>query len=219
MELALQGSGSAGREADLRTLAFDHLVEPTLLLDPHADQIVDANPAACTLLGYDRAALRQTKLTALHAGQIPQLIVFTQAVMAKADDDPALRGMGTTIVALAAVVTDGEDRIAVVNVGDSRCYLLEEDRLRQITKDHSVVQTLVDNGQITRAEAERHPQRNILTRALGIDPRVMSDSWELLPFAGQSAALITDVAPAAEIMRRIMAEAEAALRHGAEGLR
>lgn len=115
-----------------------------------------------------------------------------EVVMAKADDDPSLRGMGTTIVALAAVVTDGEDRIAVVNVGDSRCYLLEEDHLRQITKDHSVVQTLVDNGQITRAEAERHPQRNILTRALGIDPRVMTDSWELLPFAGDRYILCSD---------------------------
>jgi protein phosphatase len=114
------------------------------------------------------------------------------AVMAKAVDDPSLRGMGTTIVALAAVITQGEDRIAVVNVGDSRCYLLEEDRLRQITKDHSVVQTLVDNGQITRAEAERHPQRNILTRALGIDPRVMTDSWELLPFAGDRYVLCSD---------------------------
>ena len=54
-----------------------------LLVDPHADAILEANTAACTLLGYDRAALRQMKLTALHAGQVPQLIVFTQAVMAK----------------------------------------------------------------------------------------------------------------------------------------
>lgn len=80
MELAPQGTGSAGRETDLRTLAFDHLVEPTLLLDPHADQIVDANPAACTLLGYDRALLRETRISTLHAGQLPALIVFTQAV-------------------------------------------------------------------------------------------------------------------------------------------
>ena len=68
---------------DLRTLAFDYLVEPTLLVDPHADQIVDANPAACTLLGYDRALLRETRISALHAGQVPALIVFTQAVLDK----------------------------------------------------------------------------------------------------------------------------------------
>ena len=58
-------------------------IEPTLLLDPHADLILDANPAACTLLGYDRALLRQTKVSALHAGQLPALIVFTQAVLDK----------------------------------------------------------------------------------------------------------------------------------------
>ncbi|SFL90141.1 PAS domain S-box-containing protein [Bradyrhizobium sp. NFR13] len=68
---------------DLRTIAFDYSVEPTLLLDPHADQIIDANPAACTLLGYDRALLPQIKISALHAGQLPALIVFTQAVLAK----------------------------------------------------------------------------------------------------------------------------------------
>ena len=50
---------------------------------PHADLILDANPAACTLLGYDRALLRQTKVSALHAGQLPALIVFTQAVLDK----------------------------------------------------------------------------------------------------------------------------------------
>jgi len=74
---------TASRDADLGAVAFDHAVEPTLLLDPHADQIVDANPAACALLGYDRALLRQTRMSALHAGQLPALIVFTQAVLDK----------------------------------------------------------------------------------------------------------------------------------------
>ncbi|MEZ5821449.1 MAG: sigma 54-interacting transcriptional regulator [Xanthobacteraceae bacterium] len=80
MEFLQRGFGIGEREADLRTLAFDHLAEATLLLDPQADQIVDANPAACALLGYDRALLRETKITTLHAGQLPALIVFTQAV-------------------------------------------------------------------------------------------------------------------------------------------
>ena len=61
MELAPLASAATGRDLDLRTLTFDYLVEPTLLLDPHADEIVDANPAACTLLGYDRALLRETQ--------------------------------------------------------------------------------------------------------------------------------------------------------------
>jgi PAS domain S-box-containing protein len=83
MELAPLTSASAARDLDLRTLTFDYLIEPTLLLDPHADEIIDANPAACALLGYDRALLRETRISALHAGQLPALIVFTQAVLAK----------------------------------------------------------------------------------------------------------------------------------------
>ncbi len=62
---------------------FDFSAAPLLLLDPNTDRIVDANPVACVLLGYDRALLRQMKVSALHAGQIPALIVFTQAVIAK----------------------------------------------------------------------------------------------------------------------------------------
>ena len=83
MEFAQPQSAGAVRDAELRTLAFDYLVEPTLLLDPHADQIIDANPAACALLGYDRALLRETRISALHPGQLPALIVFTQAVLDK----------------------------------------------------------------------------------------------------------------------------------------
>jgi formate hydrogenlyase transcriptional activator len=63
--------------------AFDYSAQPQLLLDPHADQILDANPAASALLGYDRRLLQQMKVSALHAGQLPALIVFTQAVFAK----------------------------------------------------------------------------------------------------------------------------------------
>ena len=83
---------------DLRTIAFDYSIEPTLLLDPHADQIIDANPAACTLLGYDRALLRQTRVSTLHAGQVPDLTVFTQAVLHKGawTLPSAIRNTGST---------------------------------------------------------------------------------------------------------------------------
>ena len=82
MDLAL-GFAAGSPETDLHAAAFEFAVEPTLLLDPHADLILDANPAACTLLGYDRALLRQTRVSTLHAGQLPALIVFTQAVLDK----------------------------------------------------------------------------------------------------------------------------------------
>jgi PAS domain S-box-containing protein len=73
----------SARDHDLWGAAFDFAAEPMMLLDPHGDRIVDANPAVCTLLGYDRALLRQMKISALHAGQVPALIVFTQAVFDK----------------------------------------------------------------------------------------------------------------------------------------
>jgi PAS domain-containing protein len=82
MDLAL-GSAAGAQDVDLQAAAFEFGIEPALLLDPHADLILDANPAACTLLGYDRALLRQTKVSTLHAGQLPALIVFTQAVLDK----------------------------------------------------------------------------------------------------------------------------------------
>ena len=68
---------------DPRVAAFESSVEATLLVDPCGDQIIDANPAACTLLGYDRALLRQTRASTLHAGELSALTVFTQAVLHK----------------------------------------------------------------------------------------------------------------------------------------
>src|SRR3954452_4553515 len=68
---------------DPRITAFESSVEAALLVDPYGDEIIDANPAACTLLGYDRALLRQTRASTLHTGQLPTLTVFTQAVLHK----------------------------------------------------------------------------------------------------------------------------------------
>lgn len=73
-------SFAPAKDPDLWGMAFDFASQPMMLLDPHGDRIVDANPAICALLGYDRALLRQMKISTLHAGQVPALIVFTQAV-------------------------------------------------------------------------------------------------------------------------------------------
>jgi serine/threonine protein phosphatase PrpC len=107
-------------------------------------------------------------------------------------DDPDLAGMGTTLCAMALVDIGGRDAVGVVNVGDSRLYLLSDGELRQITEDHSLVATLERQGRITAAEAATHPQRNILTRALGIDGTVMVDSWEIVPVAGDRYLLCSD---------------------------
>jgi PPM family protein phosphatase len=115
-----------------------------------------------------------------------------EVVVGKASDDPDLTGMGTTLCAMALVRVDGDERLAIVNVGDSRAYLLKSGTLEQITDDHSLVATLERQGRLTRDEAAVHPQRNILTRALGIDARVMVDSWEVRPVVGDRYVLCSD---------------------------
>ena len=86
-------------------------------------------------------------------------------------NDPSLLGMGTTIT---AAMLDG-DALVVGHVGDSRAYLFRSGRLQQLTDDHSLVGELVRRGTLTPAEAERHPQRSVITRALGAEGRVDID--------------------------------------------
>jgi len=110
----------------------------------------------------------------------------------RSTSDPELAGMGTTLVAMALVEASGRDAIGVVNVGDSRLYLLSDGNLGQITEDHSLVATMERQGRLTAAEAAVHPQRNILTRALGIDGTVLVDSWEILPVVGDRYLICSD---------------------------
>ena len=104
----------------------------------------------------------------------------------------ALRGMGTTLV--AAIVRDGEALIS--NVGDSRAYLIRaagpERGISRVTKDHSLVERLVDMGDITAEEARTHPNRNLITRALGPDPDILSDSYQVRLDSGDYLLLCTD---------------------------
>lgn len=87
----------------------------------------------------------------------------------------SFKGMGTTIT---ACLIKGYTMI-VANVGDSRCYVIKENQLCQVTKDHSLVQELVDSGSITREEALVHPNKNIITRSLGTSPKVDVDIYVL----------------------------------------
>ncbi|MBI5870891.1 MAG: Stp1/IreP family PP2C-type Ser/Thr phosphatase [Actinobacteria bacterium] len=89
--------------------------------------------------------------------------------------DPARSGMGTT---LTAAVVRGQS-VTLAHVGDSRAYLLRDGALTQLTEDHSLVGEMLRSGQITSAEAEEHPQRSIITRALGVDPGVEIDTSTL----------------------------------------
>jgi serine/threonine protein phosphatase PrpC len=97
-------------------------------------------------------------------------------------------GMGTT---LTMVVFD-EDRIHVAHIGDSRCYLIRDGSVRQITRDHSLVQELLDHGSITKDEMEIHPKKNVITRALGTDDKLRIDCFEEVLQTGDIVLLCTD---------------------------
>ena len=105
------------------------------------------------------------------------------AVYQRALQDPAYQGMGTTLVSAVA-----EEKYAIVcNIGDSRAYLIRGGEITRITHDHSVVQTLVENGNITAEEARTHPNRNLITRALGPVVTATDDEICRAVCAGKSA--------------------------------
>lgn len=96
-------------------------------------------------------------------------------------------GMGTTFVA----VTICENEINVMNVGDSRMYLWDG-KLKQITKDHSLVEELVRNGELTREEARNHPRKNVITRAVGVEESIKIDFFQLEWEPGNRILLCSD---------------------------
>jgi protein phosphatase len=115
-----------------------------------------------------------------------------RAVFEQSEREPTLRGMGTTLTAAAIVRTSKGQRLVLSNVGDSRAYLLRDGELVQLTEDHSLVEEMVRNGELSPAEAAVHPHRHILTRALGIDRSVSVDSWDFEPSPGTRLLLCSD---------------------------
>lgn len=113
---------------------------------------------------------RQTDQDAADA-MFAAVVAANQRISTSAGLDPALRGMGTTVV--AALIE--EDRCAIGHVGDSRVYLVREGRIIQLTEDHSMVQELVKRGAIPAEAAETHPLRNTILRSLGQHPSIEVD--------------------------------------------
>ena len=104
-----------------------------------------------------------------------------------------LRGMGTTLTAVALVGgTGGRDVLALANVGDSRAYVFADGEMTQVTDDHSLAEERMRQGEMTEAEAAVHPQRHILTRALGVSDYVEADMWELALHTGDRLVLCSD---------------------------
>ncbi|AGK97317.1 Stp1/IreP family PP2C-type Ser/Thr phosphatase [Clostridium pasteurianum] len=93
----------------------------------------------------------------------------------KSQENSSMTGMGTTITACLII----KDRLLVANVGDSSCFIVKPNDIIKITKDHSLVQQLVDSGSITEEEAVNHPNKNIITRALGTNITVDVDLFSI----------------------------------------
>lgn len=105
-----------------------------------------------------------------------------------ARDTAALRGMGTTVV---LAVAEG-DTITIAHAGDSRAYLIHGEELCQLTHDHTVVQMLMERGEITQEEALTHPQRHYITRAVGVDPEIRVEFSQTKLEEGDAVLLCSD---------------------------
>ena len=111
-----------------------------------------------------------------------------RAVHEQSQVSPDFDGMGTTLVAVFLQDADAY----VVNVGDSRCYYVAGDEVSQITEDHSVVGLMVSRGQITEEEARNHPNKNLITRAVGTEENVECDCFYLSMDRGEYLLLCSD---------------------------
>lgn len=110
------------------------------------------------------------------------------AVLKKAEEKPELAGMGTTFV---AGVIDG-DTLYVANVGDSRLYVIDDERIDQITEDHSLVEEMVRAGKLSREQMRDHPEKNIITRAIGGDAETEADFFDVGLHRGDIILLCSD---------------------------
>jgi protein phosphatase len=123
--------------------------------------------------------------TVLEQGQVPHtadgivglIDEANRRIWERSVQDPDTAGMGTTVTAALVDAEDG--KVVIGHVGDSRAYLYRDTRLEQLTTDHSLVVELVESGILTPEEAERHPQRSAITRAVGTEPTVEVDAFSV----------------------------------------
>lgn len=162
--------------------AGSHLVAVADGMGGHAGGDVASSIAIGRLAQLDS----ETPATEIVAALEEAILDANQAILRRAREEPQLAGLGTTVTALLRA----EGKFALAHIGDSRAYLLRDGEATQITKDHSFVQRLLDEGRLTPEEAERHPQRSVLMRVLGdvdsepeldlsLRPARVGDRWML----------------------------------------
>ena len=162
------------------------------------------------------AALKEAGASGGGEQRIADLIQeANRRVYDRSSSDPNTSGMGTTIT----VALVEEDRVSFGHVGDSRAYLIRNARMEQLTEDHSLVNELLKTGKLSREEAETHPQRSVITRALGTDPDVDVDTFSVQAETGDLFLLcsdgLTDMVPEdsiLEVVERHREDIDGALR-------
>jgi PPM family protein phosphatase len=136
------------------------------------------------------AALEDTDPGSLSGAERVESLIqeANRRVHERATADPSTSGMGTTMT--VALVEDGH--VTIGHVGDSRAYLVRDGKLEQVTEDHSLVNELLKSGKLSPGEADTHPQRSVITRAVGTDPNVDVDSFTLDTREGDVFLLCSD---------------------------
>lgn len=155
----------------------------------HKGGKVASSVAASHIVDYIRTNISSIEITEENVFAMLKKAIAeaNELVYMRSLSDSELSGMGTTVVAV--VYVDGV--LYAANVGDSRIYEIGES-IRQISKDHSLVQDLIDKGVITEAEANSHPNKNIITRAVGTEKNVETDTFRLDNLKNKHILMCTD---------------------------
>jgi len=136
------------------------------------------------------AVLEEANRDELREERIVELIQeANRRVFQRSSEDPAASGMGTT---MTVAVTGPDGNVSIGHVGDSRAYRIREGGLEQLTKDHSLVGELMRSGKLSPEEAESHPQRSVITRAVGTEPDVDVDTFSVDTEPGDVFLLCSD---------------------------
>ena len=162
--------------------------------------------------------LKEQKARTLIGSMEGAVRLVNERLLKEAAAEPDYEGMGTTFVAACIE----QDNLYVLNIGDSRLYLIsEKGTIRQITQDHSLVEEKILRGEIERKDAKNHPEKNVITRALGAAEQVVPDFFEVELSAGDYVLLCSDgLTNMVEdsVLKETVLNSEASLKEKAESL-
>ena len=201
MTAAKAPKGQRGRHAKGSMVSYGSRTDVGLIRDHNEDSLTVTPPLFAVADGMGGHAAGEVasevaiQSLLAHAPQTADgddlaraVVEANRAVIRAAREGLGRQGMGTT---MTAAVLEGP-RLVIAQVGDSRAYLLHQDRLQVITRDHSLMADLIESGQITPEQAKTHPQRSVITRALGSDPNTLPDIYEMTVEDGDRLLLCSD---------------------------